>query len=499
MGKLMQKVEVCAFSAVIFVCALSPRNASHAALQKAPSAADVEARIQRVENGLLPPSIVKGEAVTPMKLRERMQFYKTPGVSIAVVNEGRIEWARAYGTLEANGKALVTVTTVFQAASLSKPVTAMAALHLVERRKLDLDADVNGSLKSWRIPENEFTKTEKVTLRRILNHSGGLTVSGFLGYPADAAIPTTLQILDGTPPANSKPIRVDTLPGTKLRYSGGGYVILQQLLTDTTGKPFPELMDQLVLQRLKMDHSSFRQSLPPRLAANAAAGHLPDGQKINGGHFTYPESAPAGLWTTPSDLAEFVIEIQRSLHGKSERVLTREMTQQMLTPQIENSGLGLFVDGVKQSQRFSFSGSNVGFKSYLVGYFDSGQGAVVMTNSENGAQLTLEVLRSIAAEYRWPDYHPTERSIAKIDPAIYETYVGQYEVAPGLVLTVTREGDKLFSQSPGQPYSEMLPESETTFFLRDINAQFTFVREAGKLVRVTIRRGGREFQARKIK
>ena len=499
MRRLMQKVEVCVFSAVIFACTLSPGNASHAALQKASSAAELEARIQRVENGLLPPSIVKGEAVAPMKLRKRMEFYKTPGVSIAVVNEGRIEWARGYGTLEAGGKAPVTVTTVFQSASLSKPVTAMAALHLVERRRLDLDADVNGSLKSWRIQENEFTRMEKVTLRRIMSHSGGLTVSGFLGYAANTAIPTISQILDGTPPANSKPIRVDSLPGTKMRYSGGGYVILQQLLTDITGKPFPDLMDQLVLRKLKMVHSSFQQSLPPHLAANATAGHLPDGQKIDGGHFTYPELAAAGLWTTPEDLAKFVIELQNSLQGKSKKVITREMTQQMLTPQIENSGLGLFVDGEKQSRRFTFTGSNVGFKSYLVGYFDSGQGAIVMTNSENGAQLTLEILRSIAAEYSWPDYHPKERSIVKIDPAVYEAYVGQYEVAPGLVLSITREGDKLFSQSPGQPRSEMLPESETTFFLREIDAQFVFIREQGQVVRVTIRRGTREFQARKIR
>ena len=122
-----------------------------------------------------------------------------------------------------------------------------------------------------------------------------------------------------------------------------------------------------------------------------------------------------------------------------------------------------------------------------------------MTISENGAQLVLEVLRSIAAEYGWPDYQPRERVIAKVDPASYDSYVGEYEVAPGLVLTVTKEGDQLFSQSPGLPRSEMLPESETVFFLRDIEAQFTFIRESGQTIRVVIRRGGREFQARKIK
>lgn len=488
---MLQKLEVCALSILLFTCAFIPSTISQTT--------SIEARIQRVENGLLPPTILKGEATQRMKLLDRMQYYKTPGVSVAVINEGRIEWARAYGTLEAGGKAPVTTTTVFQAASLSKPVSAIAALRLVEQRKLDLDSDVNGSLKSWRVTKNEFTRTEKVTLRRILSDSAGLTVQGFRGYTANSPVPTVVQILDGVAPANSQPVRVDMIPGTKFRYSGGGYVLLQQLLTDVTGKPFPELLDQLVLKKLGMGHSTFQQDLPPRLASNAAAGHLPKGEQINGRHFIYPELAAAGLWTTPSDLARFVIEIQRSLQGKSNKVLTRETTRQMLTPQIENSGLGLFIDGVEGSRRFSFSGSNVGFKSYLVGYFNSGQGAVVMTNSENGAPLVLELLRSIAAEYKWPDYHPRERVIAKVDPSIYDKYVGEYEVAPGLILSVTKEGDRLFSQSPGQPRSEMLPESESTFFLRDIDAQFTFVREGEQVIRVVIRRGAREFQARKIK
>jgi CubicO group peptidase (beta-lactamase class C family) len=504
---MLQEIQVCAFALAVVSCVVTFTDASRASLQTLASQARpdrpatppaIEARIKRVENGLLPPARIKGEPTSGMKLLDRMQFYKAPAVSIAVINDGRLEWARAYGTREGGGKVATTVTTVFQAASLSKPVTAMAALSLVQQGKLDLDADVNGSLKSWQVPESEFTKTQKVTLRRILSHTAGLTVPGFLGYAADAPLPTLTQILDGKPAANSQPVRVDMTPGSKFRYAGGGYVVLQQLLTDVTGKSFPNLLDQLVLKKLGMDHSSFLEP-PPQLEDDMAAGHLPDGQVIKGGHYRYPELAPAGLWTTPTDLAKLVLEIQNSLHGKSEKVLSREMTQQMLTPQIENSGLGLFIDGTDRARRFSHSGSNVGFKSYLVGYFDSGQGAVVMTNSENGSQLLLEILRSIAAEYGWPDYRPKERVIAKIDPSIYDAYVGEYEVAPGLILTVTKEGDKLFSQSPGQPRSEMLPESETNFFLRDVDAQFTFIREDGQTVRVVIRRGTREFQARKIK
>ena len=457
-------------------------------------------KIERVENGLLPPAVVKGEPAVRMKLTERLQFYKTPGLSVAVINDGRIEWARGYGFTEVGGKKPVTTETMFQAASISKPVTAMAALRLVEQNKLALDEDVNKKLVSWKVLDNEFTKEQKVTLRRLLSHSAGLTVSGFLGYPEGEQLPTLRQILEGLkPPANSPPIQVDVVPGSKWRYAGGGYVVLQQLLMDVTATPFEQFMQKTVLKKLRMTHSTFQQPLSPALSGRAAAGHLPDGKMIKGKWFVYPEQAPAGLWSTPTDLAKFAIEIQKSKLGKSNRILTRAMTDQMLTSQIENSGLGLFLEGQGNSARFTFGGSNVGYKAYFVGYIGTGQGAVIMSNSENGTQLVMEVVRSIAAEYGWPDYHPKERNIVKVDPVAYDALAGQYEIAPGFILKVTREGEKLTSQAPGQAKSEMFPESDTTFFLKDADAQFTFVKdEAGKVIGVNIRRGAREFKARKI-
>jgi len=176
------------------------------------------------------------------------------------------------------------------------------------------------------------------------------------------------------------------------------------------------------------------------------------------------------------------------------------MTNQMLTPQVENVGLGLFVDGQGSSARFSFGGANVGYKCNMVAYMNSGQGMVVMTNSENGVPLTQEIFRSVAAEYGWPDYHPQERVIARVDPRIYDAYVGEYEIAPGFILKVTREGDKLLSQASGQPRSEMFPESETVFFVKDANAQFTFVKDdKGEVIQVNIQRTTRLFQAKKIR
>jgi CubicO group peptidase (beta-lactamase class C family) len=438
-----------------------------------------------------------------------MQFYKTPGVSIALINDGRIEWARGYGVLEAGGKDLVTPETLFQAASISKSLSAMLALRLVEQGKLDLDNDVNQRLVSWKVPDNEFTKEQKVTLRRLLSHTAGVTVQGFLGYPAGQALPSLRQILDGEKPANSAAIRVDMKPGSSFRYSGGGYVILQQLVMDVTGKSFPALMEKSLLQRLGMTHSTFQQPLSPDLASRAAAGHLPNGVEMSSKWFVLPELAPAGLWTTPTDLARLVIEVQKSRVGKSNKVLSTASTAEMLTPQIDNIALGWFVDGQGSSKRFSFGGSNVGYKCRMLGYMNSGQGVVVMTNSENGAELTSEIIRSVAAEYGWPDFHPRERVIVKVDPRAFDAYVGEYEIAPGLILVVTREGDKLMSQAmprplppsaAGQPKSEMFPESETTFFVKDADAQFTFVKDDnGQVVQVNMQRGTRVFQARKIK
>ena len=281
------------------------------------------------------------------------------------------------------------------------------------------------------------------------------------------------------------------------------------MLADVTRQPFEQFMQQTVLRKLGMTRSTFQQPLPTQLATKSAAGHLPDGKEMEGRGFVLPELAPAGLWSTPTDIARFVIEVQQARAGKSNKVLSTAMTKEMLTPQIENLGLGVFVDGKGPSERFTFSGSNVGFKSRFVGYMNSGQGAVVMTNAENGAELIIEILRSIAAEYGWPDYRPRERVIATLDPKIYDDYVGEYQIQPGFILTVKREGDKLMSRAmpvplppsaAGLPWSEMFPESETQFFVKDADATFTFIKdEKGQVIQVNIQRTTRMFPAKKIK
>jgi CubicO group peptidase (beta-lactamase class C family) len=266
----------------------------------------VEEHVRHIRDGLLPPVLVEGEPHKRSLLAE-MARVRVPGVSIAVIHAGRIEWARGFG-VTAIGGSDVTPRTLFQAASISKPVTAVAALRLVQEGKLDIDVDVNRYLKNWKIPTNDFTDQHPVTLRELLSHTAGMTVHGFAGYPSSSMLPTLTQILDGRPTANSPPIVVDAVPGNNWRYSGGGYVVVQQLLDDVTGMPFDKLMQKTVLHPFGMSDSSYEQPLPKSKLVKIALPYRRNGTPVRGGPHVYPELAAAGLWTTPSDLARYGIE-----------------------------------------------------------------------------------------------------------------------------------------------------------------------------------------------
>ena len=259
---------------------------------------------------------------------------KIHGLSLAVIQDGAIVKAQGYGFIDGSGKTPVTTDTLFQAGSISKPVSALGMLALVEKERLSLDADVNGVLKTWKVPENDLTKTERVTLRRLLSHSAGLTVHGFPGYAVGTTVPTLVQVLDGNKPANTAAIRVDLLPGSKWRYSGGGYTVAQQLVIDVAGQSFPAFMHATVLKPLGMTASTFEQPLPAEKAALTATGHLPTGARpVPGRWHIYPEMAAAGLWTTPSDLARFAIAVQDAVAARATPVISTKLTREMLTKQ----------------------------------------------------------------------------------------------------------------------------------------------------------------------
>lgn len=322
---------------------------------------------------------------------ETMAEHRTPAVSVAVIRNGTVEWARTYGLG-------VSASTMFQAASLSKPVTAMAALHMAQFGNFGLDEDVNGKLTGWKVPENDFTAAAKVTVRGILSHTAGLTVSHFPGYGENDAVPTLRQVLDGEAPANTAPVRVDVTPGTMFRYSGGAYAVLQLLLAERFQRPFPELMQRIVLSRLGMHHSTFEQPLPVERAARTAVGFHETGRSYTGGWHTYPEMAAAGLWTTPTDLALFAIAVARAVMGESNKILERPMAEAMIVPHIGRYGLGF----VGSHGWFLHSGANAGYRCELLCRADASHGAIVMTNSDSGGKLIRPLLAAIGQESNWP-------------------------------------------------------------------------------------------------
>jgi CubicO group peptidase (beta-lactamase class C family) len=458
------------------------------------------ARIARIENGLLPAVVIKGQSARAMKLSERMQFYKVPGVSVAFFDHGRIIWTRAYGLADTATNKPVTSDTLFQAASISKPASALAALLLVQEGKLSLDENINDKLRTWKVPDNQFTAQQKVTVRRILSHSAGINAQGLPGYTSDEPIPTVMQILNGAKPANTDPIRVDVVPGTIWRYSNGAYVILQTLISDVTGNAFPEIMNELVLRPAGMTHSTYEQPLPKNLWPSAATPYGDDGEPVKGGWHTYPEMAPAGLWTTPSDLAHMAIEVQNEYAGKSNKILSQQMVREMLTHQKDDWGLGFALESPGHKARFAHGGQNAGYRCDLEAYAELGPGLAVMTNSDGGEFLIQELLRGVAKEYSWPDFQPIERTVAKIDPAILRAYAGTYENPNAGKITVSMKNNTLYVQADplGPEPEELYPESSTDFFILSNDVTDSFQKdEKGNVSKVIVHAFGHSFEMRK--
>jgi len=444
----------------------------------------------------LSPNMVKeGEPVHGKSLAEAMAGYHVPGVSIAFISHGKIAWVRSFGAVSTGG-APVTPDTLFQAGSISKPMAATAALHLVQQGKLSLDTDVNTSLVHWKLPASDKAEGKLITLRELLSHTAGTNVRGFPGYSAGTAVPTALQVLDGTPPATNPPIRVENTPGKQWNYSGGGYVIIQQMITDVTNKPFAEVLREAVLKPYGMMHSSFQQPLPPDALKHAAMPYEADGTPIAGGPHVYPELAAAGLWTTASDLARFLIATQQALmHGNA--VLNAATAGQMVTPGLGDWGLGLEIGSKPNHRYFWHGGGNEGYQCIMTAYEGNGDGAVVMTNGNRGYPLANDIIRSIAREYQWPDWGPRIVHIAPVDPNVLRRYVGTYTMNPWFSFAVTFQHDKLFIQGTHQPNLELWSESDTRFtFFVDVDVEF--LRDAdGKVTGMNVLQDGKTMFAKK--
>ncbi len=438
--------------------------------KKVQGPASLPDRIKAIENGLRPAVGIQGQPMPGMNILDRMKHYRIPGVSVAVVNQGRIEWAKGYGVKEAGGQDPVTPETLFQAASVSKPLTSLGALALVEQGLLDLDGPVNERLKSWKIPENAFTTQEKVTLRRLLTHTAGLKMPPPLGYATTAPLPTLVQILKGESPANTPPVRIEAVPGASQHYSNQGFLVAQLLISEASGKSFADFMKAKVLDPLGMTRSTFVQPLPERFVQDAATGHLPSGAALPGKWFVYPELASSGLWSTPSDLCRLAIGLQTMATGTPHKVLSPAMAAQMLRPQVGGFGLGIGVSGdATQDIILSHGGGTEGFTCMFFAYAHRGQGAVVMTNSKNVGELVNEIMRSLAQEYGWHVFKPKEIAVAELSPEALSAFVGSYSHKdyPAVPMKVSLEKNRLVLRSPLIGEWTLVPTSETELFYVD--------------------------------
>lgn len=431
-----------------------------------------EARIERVLSGLRAPIAIKGQPPKRSTLAEEMAQSHLPGISIAVIDNNQMVWARGFGVKEAGRTDPVTTSTLFQAQSISKAVTATATLVLVNSGRLSLDKSPNVYLKSWKLPYNEYQAHEKVTLRRILSHSSGLNVGSFAGYQPGERLPSLLQILNGEKPANNPPIRVDFIPGSKSSYSGGGAEVMQQLLMDVTGQQFPELMKRQVLAPERMRLSTYEQPLPQARWAEAASGHDGEGAVIKGRWLIQPQMAAGGLWTTPTDLAKWALAITRAWKGEENELFSKRIATEMLTVQKAPYGLGVEVQGAGPSLEFSHGGSNLGFRAQVVMFPAVGKGAVIMANGDRADWVIGNLIRSIASEYHWPALTQTEREVVPLSTTQLDALVGVYSLPPGpsgepVTYEISRTGNRLFAELKGlgsYPKYELFPSSATSFF-----------------------------------
>ena len=463
---------------------------------------EIESKIKAVENNLGLPVRIEGEP--NQTLKERMNFYHVNGVSIAVIKDYKIEWARAYGWADITEQRRATTGTLFQAGSVSKSLNGIGVLKMVQDKRLNLYADVNDYLTTWKFPYDSLSNNKKITLANLLSHTAGLSVHGFPGYEKGAAIPSLLQILNGEKPANTAAVRSAFQPGLKYQYSGGGTMVSQLIIQEITKKPYDEFMWETVLKPMGMKNSSYTQPPSGDKEKLLASGYYNDGKAVQGKYHIYPEQAAAGLWTNPTDLAHYIIETQLALKGKCGKVLSQEMTRLRLTPYVDKlAALGVFIIKRGELTYFHHSGADEGFVSQYYGNMEGGNGVVVMINSDNGA-LTEEIVNSVATVYDWKGfYNPLQRpKIITVPRNILENYVGEYKFKAGdkFYIKINLVNGHFFYSEPGWDGFELYAGAENDFFSREYPVGITFIKDAaGKVVEMEYHSGPRNEKLRKIK
>ena len=451
---------------------------------------EVEEQIKQVENNLFGAAKLSAKGYN---LIERMAYYKVKGLSIAVVHNYQLVWAKGYGWADEKEKRSVTVNTLFQAASNSKPINALGVLRLVQDKKLDLYTDINTYLKSWKFPYDSLSKNKKISLANLLSHTAGLDVHGFQGYNRKAKIPTITQILDGKAPANSNPVRSLFEPGLKFQYSGGGTTITRLIITDVTGQPYDKFMYDSVLKPLGMLSSFFTQPPPNDKLKMLATGYDADGNEIENKFHIYPEQGPDGLWTTPLEMSNYIIETQLAYEGKSSKVLTQEMTKLYVTPYIDKEwALGVVVEERNGVKYFSHGAGNAGFRGKFYGSLEGGNGVIIYVNSDN-SNIIERLANSVATVYKWKGFcDTTVVSEIAVPDAVLEKYTGVYFFEDNFA-TIFKKPDGHYYWLSGES-SKMHFISEREFITETSGSKKVFVNdEEGNITGFIRKANGKEF------
>lgn len=460
------------------------------------------ARIARIERRLLPSVPLAGTPDSGWSVRERLAHHDVAGMSVAVIRGGTVAWARAYGVRDRTIGAPMDTSTILQGGSLSKPMAAAIGLSLVQDGTLTLDDDVNRWLRGWRVPVDSLTRAHPVTLRLLLSHRAGVSVSGFDGYPRGAPLPTVEQVLRREGPTNSDTIRVVRVPGTAAAYSGGGYLIAQQVMTDATGRSFNALALERLFRPLGLTRSTYASLADQANGGNIAYGYFGDGKPVPGGWRELPEQAPASLWTTASEYARFVVELQRASRGDTGRLLSPATVRAMMTLQgaeADEQGIGVGLKG-NPPFRFSHTGWNDGFRSIAIGYLDRGDGIVVLTNADDGDELAMEYVRAAAREYGWEDLAPRTRAAIAVAAADRAAIVGRYRTGPESVIEIAERDGQLVAGPAGRRLMPLLAESRDQFFFTfTADAALSVERDAtGRVAAIRWNLGGREVRGERI-
>jgi len=443
---------------------------------------EVEKKIKQVEENLFKYFKIEGQPNST--IQQRMSLYKIVGISVAVVNDYKIEWAKGYGWADSSEKRPVTPSTIFEPGSISKSLNGVGVLKLAQHNQIDLFADINNYLTSWKFPYDKTSNGKKITMANLLSHTAGLTVHGFEGYEVGDSIPTIQQILDGKRPANSESVRSDMELGIKHVYSGGGTTISQLIINDITQQPYDKWMYENVLKPIGMTNSSYSQPQPKEKQNLMATGYLQN-SPVKGKYHVYPEQAAAGLWTTPTDLCKFIIETQLSLKGKSNKVLSQKETELQLSSYIDSSsGLGVFIHNPLGTKYFTHDASNEGFSGTYFGSYEGGNGIAIVCNSYDGSILMNELFISVARVYHWKDFGAKEavvKKAVKLKGDRANKFIGYYQEGTS-INEIYKKGDNYYFQAQGEPWQIYFTGDSSFINLESISEKTFLFDKTGNVI-----------------